>query len=108
MNARILLVHPDRYLQLANMLRGDVVAQSFSAASALSAGCGMGIEIRQSVHVPLATQTRQPRPWWAFWRPKFSWVEKPLLGFFYTERGAGEPVPLPRSFAVKNRWPEVL
>ena len=112
MKPPVLLVHPDRYLQLADMLRGDVVLQSYGVNNAIPAvsippGCA-GIEIKQSPYVPLTTQTRQPRPWWAFWRPKYVTTEKPVLGFFYTERGAGEPVPLPRGFAVKNCWPEAL
>lgn len=92
--SRVLLVHPDRYRQIMD----SAVPMSFLPNNLY--------EVHQSPYVPLTTPTQQPRPWWAFWWPKYVTVEQPILGFFYTERGAGEPIPLPRSFATRKQWPE--
>ena len=80
----VLLMHPERYQQLV---------ASFDGKACLTVGVDyrqlVGIEIRQSSYVPLTTSIKQRRPWWAVWRPKFSMVEKPILGWWFTERGDG-------------------
>ena len=94
----ILIVHPDRYQQ---------VVASFDGKACRTTGIDyrqlVGVEIRQSSYVPLTTSVKQRRPWWAMWRPKFSMVEKPILGWWFTERGDGGLITeLPRSFAAQE------
>lgn len=105
MKPPILLVHPVRYKQILESAGGLL------AHPALLPGIDYrqlaGVEVRQSSYVPLTTSVKQLRPWWAVWRPKFSRVEKPILGWWFTERGPGIPVTeLPRSFTAGKEWPE--
>ena len=104
MKPPILLVHPDRFRQILESAGGLVNPAPFG----INYRQLVGVEIRQSSYVPLTTSVKQRRPWWAMWRPKFSMVEKPILGWWYKACDPGEPVPLPRDFAVKNRWPEEM
>ena len=81
MKPPILLVHPVRYEQLC----GKVFGKSTPPLPDIDYRVLCGVEVRQSPYVPLTTTVKQPRPWWALWRPKFSVVEKPILGWWYTD-----------------------
>jgi hypothetical protein len=76
----ILLVHPDRHKQIQAAMLGQVAPPLPFDYRQL-----VGVEVRSSTYVPLTTTVKQLRPWWALWRPKFSVVEKPILGWWYTD-----------------------
>ena len=99
MKPPILLVHSDRFRQILESAGGLVNPAPFG----INYRQLVGVEIRQSSYVPLTTSVKQRRPWWAMWRPKFSMVEKPILGWWFTERGDGGLITeLPRSFAAQE------